>query len=549
MARKGAVLVVDDEEGARQLMALALRRSGFEIFEASSGESALEVIAFESIDLVVLDVAMPGISGIQVVERLRTQSATATLPILMITGSGDGDSVIRALEAGADDFLPKPVRLDELVARVKALLRIQAAWSATVRDELRARSEVVAALGRIAISSVPEEAAAAVIRQLADLTDSEAVAVLQVGADGSLRQLAAYDRARGMRSGGAFLDPKLARLVVARARGGPWIEEVNPLGDGAPATSYALAEVTAGAPIYDRDDLVGVLTIGITDHGGSSGPVRRARLLASAIDYANVLTTRAGHAFADQRDVSATQRRLRQLIAARRFHPVFQPIVDLQSRGVVGYEALTRFDDGVAPDIQFAEADSVGLGPDLEIATLAAALQRAVALPSDAFLSVNVSPGLVLRRDRRLGQLIKKSTRSLVLELTEHVPITDYGPLRDAITRLGDVALAVDDAGAGYASFRHILELRPTYAKLDSSLIRGIGGDELRQGLAAGLQYFAYRTGCRLIAEGVESAGEADALERLGVEYAQGYLFGRPLPAPTIPMSGRPPASGHSGRS
>jgi predicted signal transduction protein with EAL and GGDEF domain len=90
------------------------------------------------------------------------------------------------------------------------------------------------------------------------------------------------------------------------------------------------------------------------------------------------------------------------------------------------------------------------------------------------------------------------------------------------------VQVAVDDAGAGFASMRHILELRPTFAKLDMSLVRGIDDDDLRQGLAAGLNYFALRTGVRLIAEGVETQAEADALQRVGIELGQGYLYGRP---------------------
>ena len=149
-------------------------------------------------------------------------------------------------------------------------------------------------------------------------------------------------------------------------------------------------------------------------------------------------------------------------------------------------------------------------------------------LPAGAFLSINVSPGFVLRGDRRFRRLVGESTRPLVLELTEHVPIDDYQRVRTALARLGAVGLAVDDAGAGYASLRHILELRPTYAKLDISLVRRIDDDDLRQALAAGLQYFAFKTGCRLIAEGVESDGEADVLRRLGVEFGQGYLFGKP---------------------
>jgi len=173
----------------------------------------------------------------------------------------------------------------------------------------------------------------------------------------------------------------------------------------------------------------------------------------------------------------------------------------------------------------------VGLGHDYESAAIEAALAAASPLPSHAFLSVNLSPGLVLERTDRLHELIRSTSRRLVLELTEHVPIEDYVALRAAIGRLGDVGIAVDDAGAGYASLHHILELRPTYAKLDISLVRGIEADEPRQALAAGLAYFALRSGCHLIAEGVESEGEAAALQRLSVEFAQGYLFGRPVPA------------------
>lgn len=129
-----------------------------------------------------------------------------------------------------------------------------------------------------------------------------------------------------------------------------------------------------------------------------------------------------------------------------------------------------------------------------------------------------------------MPSLIGTTSRRLILELTEHVPIDDYAALREAIGKLGDVGIAVDDAGAGYSSLHHILELRPTFVKLDISLVRGIDADDLRQAMVAGIDYFALRSGCHLIAEGIESEGEAAALERLGVEFAQGYLFGRPQP-------------------
>jgi len=124
-----------------------------------------------------------------------------------------------------------------------------------------------------------------------------------------------------------------------------------------------------------------------------------------------------------------------------------------------------------------------------------------------------------------------------VLEVTEHSEITDYRAFRQALLELGPrVRLAVDDAGAGFASLRHILELRPAFVKLDRQVIMGIDEDEARKAMVAGLRHFALNTGCWLIAEGVETPAELATLKELDVRYVQGYLLGRPLPA--APLSG-----------
>lgn len=250
--------------------------------------------------------------------------------------------------------------------------------------------------------------------------------------------------------------------------------------------------------------------------------------MAAAIDYASILTAVAGSALADRRETVAEHARLQQVLAGRAFHMVFQPIVELETRDVVGYEALTRFTDGTPPDVRFADAARLGLGDDFELAAILEAMGEARRLPLGVFLSLNVSPAVALASGDRLRAQLNGMGRQIVLELTEHVPIVDYSPLRSAIESLGRVQIAVDDAGAGYASLRHILELRPAFAKLDISLVRGIDRDELRQAMAAGIQYYALRTGCRLVAEGVETIEEANTLRALGVDLAQGYLFGRP---------------------
>jgi EAL domain-containing protein (putative c-di-GMP-specific phosphodiesterase class I) len=88
----------------------------------------------------------------------------------------------------------------------------------------------------------------------------------------------------------------------------------------------------------------------------------------------------------------------------------------------------------------------------------------------------------------------------------------------------------VDDAGAGYAGLRHILEIRPQFVKLDISLVRHVDTDPARQAMVAGMAHFAGKVGCELIAEGIETEGELDELARLGIPLGQGYLFGKPEP-------------------
>jgi EAL domain-containing protein (putative c-di-GMP-specific phosphodiesterase class I) len=119
-----------------------------------------------------------------------------------------------------------------------------------------------------------------------------------------------------------------------------------------------------------------------------------------------------------------------------------------------------------------------------------------------------------------------------VLELTEREPIDDYNAFRRAIAGL-DVAVdwAVDDAGAGYASLRHIIELRPRYVKLDRGLVTGVNADPIRQSLVAGMLHFATGVGVEIIAEGVETQAERLTLQELGVGLGQGFLFARPAPA------------------
>jgi FOG: EAL domain len=281
----------------------------------------------------------------------------------------------------------------------------------------------------------------------------------------------------------------------------------------------------AYAPIRSGDDLLGVVAVGTCDEAYARHLIDRLPAVGEFAVAANALLS--GQLERGHRD-ELVRERVRRVLAKGGLRPVFQPIVALASGEPLGYEALTRFVDGTPPDRMIAEAHSVGLGLELEVACLAAALDAAEALPQDAWLSLNASPDLILH-STELAALLADRSRRFVLEITEHVEIDDYAAVRAAVAALGPtVSLAVDDAGAGFASLRHVVELAPRFLKLDISLVRHVDRDLTRQAMIAGLSQFAARVGSELIAEGIEDSAELQMLRELGVPLGQGYLLGRP---------------------
>jgi EAL domain-containing protein (putative c-di-GMP-specific phosphodiesterase class I) len=220
-----------------------------------------------------------------------------------------------------------------------------------------------------------------------------------------------------------------------------------------------------------------------------------------------------------------------QMIEDLTFDTVFQPIVDLTTRVPVGYEALTRFADGTRPDLAFADAAAVGLRCALEKSAARTAVVRADALPTKAYVSVNLSASTAVDTDF-LEELVS-GQREVVVEITEHDAIEDYEQVADALATVRDRArLALDDTGAGYAGLTHLRSLRPDVIKLDRALVRGLHLDPVGRAMVAGLVHFARETGTSLVGEGVETEAELRTLIDLGLTLGQGYLLGVPAPIP-----------------
>lgn len=212
---------------------------------------------------------------------------------------------------------------------------------------------------------------------------------------------------------------------------------------------------------------------------------------------------------------------------------VFQPIFNMATGKMAGVESLSRFDVAPyrPPNEWFDLAEEVGYRHHVELCAVGKAVESLDELDSSVFVGINSSPDLV--SSRKLAFVLRHVDLSrVVLEITEHATVEDYDVLRAELAplRARGMRLAIDDAGAGYASMRHILSLHPDLIKLDMSITRDIDKDPKRRALAKALISFAHETRSLITAEGVETAEELEVLQSLGVDEVQGYFLARPQP-------------------
>lgn len=343
--------------------------------------------------------------------------------------------------------------------------------------------------------------------------------------------------------------PDLALLDV-RMPGGGGARAAQVITDACPDV-----RVVAISSHEDQNTICEMVSAGACGYVTKDAPVeqmldslRRCAAGESVFTPASASLMMREYAKSSKRVEQAKQRRrerearLREVCDPTVMTPVFQPIVNLDTGDVLMYEALTRFDTHY--DLEtvewFEEAVDLGMSGQLELAALARTVGAISDYGDDELqVSMNVSPETLL--DPALPAAISAIKPSrITIEITEYARITDYAETKRAISRLRHrgAHLAIDDAGAGFASLRHILDLMPDLIKLDISLVRGIDMDQPRRALATGLISFAHEIEAEIIAEGIETHGELNCLHDLGVQHGQGFILARP--APLHEIAGKP---------
>jgi len=517
------VLIADDDASAAAFYEAALQREGFEVVVAHDGLQVLRLLDQEPYDALVLDLHMPQLDGLQTLLAIRASGKLRTLPVIMLTGAAEEEDRIRGLDTGADDYVAKPIGVAELAARVRAQIRQRRAFTGELEEERQVRRRLAGVLEDLRGDLPLLTLAATLTERLPAALGVDGAAILHLGAAGVM----------GIGSSGVLkrkfpanrpVPGRVGRGLDDRAAAGPWLETETGVVD---RRTRALDIAYVPFRLGPTSEPLGILVFA-QEPGSASVPL--ARRLPDLIDATELIVVVLRPAVEDAETADASINRIRGVIERHEFAIHLQPIVRLAAGTLVAMEALARFTDDASPESVFAEAATFGLGTTLERTTIEAALRAAAPLPADVALSVNVSAD-ALCHDLALRELLRGSDRSLIVELTEHERIDDYDGVRAALSLLGPrVKLAIDDAGSGFASLRHIFALRPDYVKFDIEWVRGIDRDPVRRALVSGLVYFGNETGCELIAEGIETEAELAALRELGIQLGQGYLLGRPQP-------------------
>ena len=324
-----------------------------------------------------------------------------------------------------------------------------------------------------------------------------------------------------------FRDRELHELAAAGPSATYWTAAD---GDGKWAkalTDIGIRAIAVG-PIFYGENVEGAIVLGTCDPAFARTIVER---LPAVVDLSSTPSAMLAERLHARTERAATRTSIHDVITQRAFRSVFQPVVDLTTSEPAGFEALVRFSSGQRADHCIAAARRVGAGVALELAILEDAIETGRKLPPGRPLHLNASPAVLSHPDR-VSELFNRANRPIVLEVTEHEVIHDYTAFREHVAALGrSIRIAVDDAGAGVANFTHIVELHPDLVKLDIGLVRGVNSDPGRQALVIAMRHFARAAGCHLIAEGIETQDEAATLRSLGVEFGQGFLFGRPQDA------------------
>jgi diguanylate cyclase (GGDEF)-like protein len=595
--KQAAILIVDDIAANRDILTRRFERRGFTVTGAESGRRALELIDNQAFDLVLLDIEMPELSGLEVLKRIRDQHSPVSLPVIMVTGKSHSEDIAEALSAGANDYVTKPVDFVVAFARTNAQLALKRAEEAArmaneslrqmnenleqrvtarttelelanrrLQDEIAERERSEARSHYIAhhdaLTGLPNRV---LFQQqlngaLGDIDrNGGSLAILFLDLDGfkNINDTLGHSVGDGllkciaMRLGDCLRD----RDVIARLGGDEFaiVQTGREQPEGAAALASRLTQVIDEPCFVDGHRLVVGASIGIavTDCGDDS-----AEALVRSADLAMYQAKSDGRGvyrfFEPEMDTNAQKRlllelQLRRALQEDQFELYYQPLFNLTQNRIQGFEALLRWhhpDRGLIYPGEFIPlAEEVGLIVPLGQWVLRQACADAVKWPNNISVAVNVSA--VQFRFSGLADTVMDALAAsglpasrLEIEVTESVLLEKTDANLSVLRKLQGlgVRISLDDFGTGYSSLSYLSSFRFDKIKVDQSFVRGLLTEAESSTIVRAIADIGVSFGIMTSAEGVETVEQLSCLKQEGYAEVQGFLLGMPCPATEIPL-------------
>jgi diguanylate cyclase (GGDEF)-like protein len=589
------ILIVDDISDNRTVLQRRFQRQGFEVVEADSGLKALDLIDGQEFDLVLLDVMMPGIDGIETLRRIRNRKSASMLPVIMVTAKSESENIVESLGFGANDYVTKPVdfavalaRANTQIGRRRAELQVIAANEAlskantgleknvadrtaqlldlyeklraemAVREEADARSLHLAyhdSLTGLGNRLLFKEQLEGVLKDV--VHNAKSVAVLFVDLDG----FKGVNDTLGHSVGDLLLKSIASRIRdilpangrIARLGGDEFA--ILQFSAEQPSAGIALAQkiidVVGRPSALEGYDVTVSASVGIAV--ADAGSMTAEDFLKSA-DIAMYGAKGEGpgnyRMFDLEMDAAvqarcALERQMRNGIVRNEFRLFYQPLVNLQTQKVTTFEALMRWqhpERGTISPVEFiAVAEDTGFIVRLGEWALRQACSEAMRWPSDISVSVNLSVVQFAKGD--LVSTVMNALASsglpasrLELEITESILLEGSEQnvrILDQLHELG-VRISLDDFGTGYSSIGYLRSFKFDKLKIDRSFVKDLLADEKSLAIVRAIVGLGASFGITTTAEGVETEDQRICLDQEGCTEVQGYLYSKPLPADEI---------------
>jgi diguanylate cyclase len=579
------ILVVDDEPDNFDVIEAMLSNQGYALHYAANGQTALECLNVLQPDLILLDVMMPGLDGMAVCRQIKALPQGSGLPIIMVTALDSKQDLSCCLEAGADDFVSKPINRVELVARVRSMLRIHqqyqqlANFNAELETLVHQRTaQLQAMIDEDALTHLPSRTrllqAAAMALQRVGRAEARAAAGAEWAPPQPPGVALAYldcdhfklvNGAFGYSVGNDLLEAIAQRLqqqlrpgdMLARMGGDEFCFLLHHLDHPALLESWTQAlfkSFTKPFRVANCDFFVSVcMGVAVAD-----AATAQPEPLLQAADTAMHRAKQQGkgrYQMFDAQLAIATRHRLaletdlQRALDHQEFVTYYQPIVRLATRQVIGFEALVRWqhpDRQLVPPGEFIPCmEETGLVVQVGLVVLRQACEQLRIWhqqgATDLTVSVNLSvrqfesPTLLADIDQVLATT-GVNPACLKLEMTESALMQDAEAAIALMEQLRSrqIQISLDDFGTGYSSLAYLHRFPIDTLKIDRSFVHQIHTGNRNHQVINTIVALSNQLSLAVVAEGVETSAQLQYLQSLGCEFGQGYLLGRPQPASEI---------------